>query len=160
MCWTIHRGPDTKNSPDKFLWQASEQSRAFFFPEHSVSLTKYFHPREDDNISTCSSAERCRSRAGRSARQPELSEERGQSSTRYFISNKGMQGVDKKKGLRPDTISDIISALCIPLNNDSISTRTVHLFIPSPRTMNLRKRQHSFFSPPFLLLAQDNFREG
>ena len=57
--------------------------------------------------------------------------EKGHSSIHNCISNKGMKGADKK-GLRPDTISDIISALCIPLNNDSISTRTVHLFIPFP----------------------------
>lgn len=62
----------------------------------------------------------------------------------YFISNKRMKGADKK-GLRPDTISDIISALCIPLNNDSISTGTVHLFIPFSFTMNLRKRQLFLF---------------
>lgn len=60
-----------------------------------------------------------------------------------------MQGADnnrKKKGLRPDTISDIISALCMPLNNDSISTRAV--FIHFLCTMNLRKKQH--FSVLFL----------
>lgn len=55
-----------------------------------------------------------------------------------------MKGADKK-GLRPDTISDIISALCIPLNNDSISTRTVHLFIHFPFRLNLRKRQLFLF---------------
>lgn len=62
-----------------------------------------------------------------------------------------MKGADKKKGLRPDTISDIISALCIPLNNDSISTRTVHLFIPFPSAMNLRKIFFFFLSLVFWL---------
>lgn len=76
----------------------------------------------------------------------------------FFISNKRMKGADKK-GLRPDTISDIISALCIPLNNDSISTRTVHLFIHFSPTMNLRKRQLFLFFFLWLKKTSGKVRE-
>ena len=142
----------TPNSLHKFLEQASVHSEAFFL-KHSVS-SQIFSPEKNDNISTCSSSSReqrevqCRANCQRRGAGGHLS-------IRYCISNKGLKGADKK-GLRPDTISDIISALCIPLNNDSISTRTAHLFIPLFLcTMNVRKRDFFFF---FLLsLARDNF---
>lgn len=90
-----------------------KQSEAF-----SQTRPKYFIQQEWQH------AERCRG-----GRQVGAVGEHTLSSSWDFCSNKALKGADKRS-LRPDTISDIISALCIPLHNDSISARlSIYLFV-------------------------------
>lgn len=138
------RGLDSKTYFNKFLRRADQRGKAAFLFLLSSRSAEFFRARRMITFGVAAEAKQVG----------------GGTSVPLFAISCCEEA--RQKGLRPDTISDIISALCIPLNNDSISTRPGHLFIPPfLRTMNSRKKPLFFFFPsqPNVFFFLVNFAE-